>query len=106
MKLPKIEGFVIYNPVTDLYSKGGQYPKWSKKPKIWTNIGHVKLHLNQLIYPLYYERKLIFRNCYKNCGLFDIVTQEKPFEIIDYLDEKLQEILEKPYYKEFEVIYK
>ena len=30
------------------YSAGGYYPNFTKKGKIWKNIGHVKLHIQQL----------------------------------------------------------
>lgn len=43
----KLEGFVIYNRSTQMYSRGGVNKRklWSKKPKVWQNIGHVKNHL-------------------------------------------------------------
>lgn len=40
--------FKIRDRATGLYSTGGSTPRWSKRGKVWTNIGHVKLHLQQL----------------------------------------------------------
>jgi len=39
--------YKIMDTRTGLYSGGGTYPRFSKKGKIWTQIGHVKTHLNQ-----------------------------------------------------------
>lgn len=39
----------IKHAVTGLYSLGGNSPRWSKKGKIWKNIGHVKTHLRNAI---------------------------------------------------------
>jgi hypothetical protein len=40
--------FKIRDTATGLFSTGGHYPRWSKKGKTWTNIGHVKNHINNL----------------------------------------------------------
>lgn len=32
---------------TDLYSSGGSSPRWTRKGKSWSNLGHVKTHLAQ-----------------------------------------------------------
>ena len=40
--------FKIRDRATGLYSTGGSTPRWSKRGKVWTNIGHVKQHLQQL----------------------------------------------------------
>jgi hypothetical protein len=40
--------FKIRNLKTGLFSKGGHCPRWSKKGKVWTNIGHVKSHINNI----------------------------------------------------------
>jgi hypothetical protein len=41
--------FKIRNKVTGLYSTGGCSPRWTKKGKIWTTIGHLKSHIRQLV---------------------------------------------------------
>ena len=52
-----IEGYVIRNPETGLYSSGGSHLLWKKKPKIWSAPGHLSNHLN--LY-LKYDSKLRF----------------------------------------------
>jgi hypothetical protein len=51
----QIEGFVIYNPQTKLFSRGGfsRLKLWSKRAKIWGTLGHVKNHLNMFVYREY-----------------------------------------------------
>jgi hypothetical protein len=39
----------IRNKQLGLYSKGGAFPSWSKKGKIWKNIGHLKVHLKNVM---------------------------------------------------------
>ncbi|MNH66463.1 hypothetical protein D3C73_184940 [compost metagenome] len=43
--------FKIRNKETGLFSKGGTntYNLWSKEGKSWSNIGHLKNHLNQFL---------------------------------------------------------
>lgn len=38
--------YKIYNPTTELYSKGGLDPGWSKHGKVWNTAGHLKQHLS------------------------------------------------------------
>lgn len=90
--LPKLEGYVIYNPEKELFSSGGTNPKWQKKPKIWGNLGHLKNHLHMAIgpHPAYYEDK-VRKVCtvYKGCVVINIVTQETlDFDIYEYVLEK------------------
>ena len=40
--------FKIRDTETGLFSMGGSCPRWSKKGKTWTNIGHVKTHIRGL----------------------------------------------------------
>lgn len=40
--------FQIRNTKTGLLSKGGMYPQFDKRGKIWRAIGQVKCHLSQL----------------------------------------------------------
>lgn len=32
-----------------LFSTGGMYPNFTKHGKAWSHLGHVKLHLNQVV---------------------------------------------------------
>ena len=41
--------YKIKNVKTNMYSRGGDFPSWSKTGKIWKNIGHVKLHLRNVL---------------------------------------------------------
>lgn len=40
--------YKIRDLATGLFSTGGSTPRWSKRGKVWTNLGHVKRHLQQL----------------------------------------------------------
>lgn len=40
--------FQIRSRKTGLYSKGGSFPSFSKKGKVWTAKGHLSLHFTQL----------------------------------------------------------
>lgn len=77
--IPKVEGFVIYNPDEGLFSSGGARPCWRKKPKIWANIGHLKNHLHGAIdrswYSGYDSRKYVIMSpFYKGAVVLDITT--------------------------------
>lgn len=45
----KINIYKIRDKKTGLFSRGGSNPSWTKGGKTWTNIGHVKNHLHQLL---------------------------------------------------------
>lgn len=104
--LPEIKGFMIYNPKTGLFSKGGQpSPIWSKHGKIWKNIGHLKNHLNGCLVAVDYDYipdpinpcrtarvpnsyHSYLRNYYVDCVVVDIVTKEPAnFSIYEYARE-------------------
>jgi hypothetical protein len=96
---PELKGFVIFNPDNDLFSGGGQYPPWRKKPKIWGNIGHVKNHLLvALDHGAYRDSYSTSKSCvndkkeyrisnrYLGCIVYDIVTdKEVDFDIYQYM---------------------
>lgn len=74
---PKPAGYAIYNPVTELWSRGGTGPKWNKKsPKVWTNIGHLKNHLALHVTGSYGRRRSVFivPKEYASCMLIDLAT--------------------------------
>lgn len=89
--LPKLEGYVIYNPTTGLYSKGGSYGVWSKRPKIWSSIGAVKNHLVQYVsrdytnYEATGKATLIITNHYKGAVVLNVADGSEPFNIHDYM---------------------
>jgi hypothetical protein len=38
----------IRDKSTGKFSSGGRTPRWTKNGKVWFELGHVKLHLNQV----------------------------------------------------------
>lgn len=103
--IPKVSGFVIYNPKTGLFSKGGSYSfndtdrLWSKTPKIWKAIGHVKNHLSQYVGNLtkdYNNNIWLYHvsNVYFNSLVLDITdtsnNQKSVFNIQQFMLEKAE----------------
>lgn len=91
MNLPKpivMKGYAIYDPATDKWSRGGNYTSrlWGKKPKIWSAVGHVKNHINQLIVDNYdFKNKVIrIRSFYKGCVILDVTTMQPATDIDIY----------------------
>lgn len=81
--IPTIEhSYVIFDPNTGLYSKGGSYKVWRKKPKVWANIGHLKNHLNMFLD----YRGEIYGGCpYQGHEeVHDIIAKEKLWTVRDY----------------------
>ena len=67
MILPKLEGYVIYDPVSGLFSKGGTISYWQKKGKIWASMSAVHCHLAQYIKDIYiYKDNKVTRLEYQN----------------------------------------
>lgn len=101
--LPKPEGYVIYNPSTGLYSKGGTYGVFSPRPKIWSSIGAVKNHLALYVnrrYDYYMKVEgslhkvsrtdIVISAHYKGCNVINLVDGTEPFKIHDYMREKAE----------------
>lgn len=71
----KLEGYAIYQPSTGLWSKGGTDRGLKKKPKIWSNIGHLKNHLNLGITFAYRQPPcFLITNKYDRCVVIDVTT--------------------------------
>ena len=68
--------FKIRRKTDGLFSSGGGYPSFGKRGKIWTNIGHIKNHLQVV-------GKCIER--YKDCELvcYELTEKEVSTELID-----------------------
>ena len=49
--------FKIRDKKTGKFSTGGVYPRFTKSGKAWMHIGHVKNHLNVVMYTKSYEGK-------------------------------------------------
>lgn len=80
----KLEGYAIYNPITQMWSKGGTGPKWNKKPKIWSTVGNLKNHLNQMVYAsTRYDwipnstTAINIRSVYDGCVIWDVVANSE-----------------------------
>lgn len=76
MKFPlKFEGYVILDPRTGQYSRGGTAPDWGKRPKVWSGIGPLKNHLNQFVHQTYGQTdKIVVRSTYNGCIIINALT--------------------------------
>ena len=89
----KYEGYVIFNPQTQMFAKGGYSTinRWSKRPKIWRNIGHVKNHLAMYVNRAYnyvdgrQYCKLHISSIYDGCEVVDINTDQTVAKCEDIL---------------------
>lgn len=99
MTMPKPEGYVIYNPSTGLYSKGGTAGVFATRPKIWSSVGAVKNHLalfvnrryEQVFTPMREQKcSVIISAHYKGCNVVNLVDGTEPFKIHDYMREKAE----------------
>jgi hypothetical protein len=105
-KLPMVKNaFVIYDPKTEKYSRGGMSPSWSKKPKTWSGWGPLKNHLAMFIqYELlgketsYLDRKrkygLTPHQPYTDCLIYDIVWNTYICRVQDVFDEMIADRVE------------
>lgn len=86
-QLPKPKGYIIYDPETGLYSRGGDFNGWKKNPKIWANIGHLKNHFNLFISSD--GKSTQYNRCpYKGHEeVYDIVTNTKLGTVKEYINE-------------------
>lgn len=79
-------GYAIYRPADGLWSKGGTAPAWKKAPKIWSNIGHMKNHLNLFVGTHYVSAStkcssfgsdvghFVISRIYDGCHVIDVTT--------------------------------
>lgn len=111
MIVPKLptEAYAIYNPITEMWSRGGSGPKWGKKPKLWSSIGHLKNHLNLMVYPRYRHGstpEIVVLTVYDSCYIFDVAKQEQSTLLIaDVIQSHVnRNYLSKPYYKDAKVV--
>jgi hypothetical protein len=100
-ELPAVKNaFVIYDPKTEKYSRGGMTPSWSKKPKMWSGWGPLKNHLSMFIQveyvgkeSSYLERKkkyvLTRYYPYTDCMIYDIVSNSYICRVQDVFDEMI-----------------
>jgi hypothetical protein len=95
VQLPKLEGYVIYNPATGLFAKKGDHG-WSKSGNVWRTLPHLKNHIQQKCVWVDYNYDPSFIKSatsvtirvfghYKGCVVMDLTTgQEAPLKIEDY----------------------
>lgn len=90
--LPKMEGFVIYNPATGLFSKGGTNGTWAKRPKIYTSLGHLKSHLTQFVNTQYrwgeqgrLSARIVVSGHYKGCQVLNVTDGSDALDIHTYM---------------------
>ncbi len=86
----KMEGYVIVDPATGLFSSGGMSPKFKKRGKVWANIGHLKNHLAQFVYQYYREKEYTIVKAaepYRKAKVYDIVSNKELFDVWEYLEE-------------------
>ena len=93
MPILKMEGYVIADPATGLFSTGGTNPKFKKKGKIWSTLGHLKNHLAQFMEKYYSKGADPYRET--KAKAYDIVTGKELFDVSEYINirgkEKMQE---------------
>ncbi len=85
----KMEGYVIADPVTGLFSGGGMDSIMKKRGKVWANIGHLKNHLAQFVYQYYQQKEYSITTAaepYRNAKVYDIVSNKELFDVWDYLE--------------------
>lgn len=104
--IPKLEGYVIWNPDNGKFSRGGYQPvKWTKNGKIWSQIGHLKNHIYLAIIATRYERKeFILRNDYKGCIVYDVATgQPANIDIYEIARKKVEKEIS-GYFKNYKIV--
>ena len=108
-----LKGYAIFNPATGLWSRGGIGNNWSKNPKIWSAIGHLKNHLLLSVHCQYPDRwngltksRFYISNKYRGCQVIDVTTG-KPVDDFDiygyYYDYIEREKAQRKYYAEYDV---
>jgi hypothetical protein len=77
----KISLYKIRHKTTGLFSSGGAHPRWTKKGKAWTNIGHIKTHFQGV-------PDHILRSTYKDAEIVEYeVTELNAREMTEIFDE-------------------
>lgn len=87
-KIPKIEGFVIWNAKTKMFRQPGY---WRKTPKIWTKLGSVKSHLSGQLMREYSTRTCwVPKTEYEDAYVIDISRNAtvEGFSILEYLRQR------------------
>ena len=88
----KFEGFVIINPDTGLYSSGGSYIRWRKKPKIWSAKAHLSNHVNL---HMHYYTKLSRDNYYGSYKGHELICDITNGNVLSTVNEKRFELAKK-----------
>lgn len=101
-KLPALQGYVIFDEETELYSKGGSVPRWHKTAKIWRRMTDLKLHLQTQFWHNWVDKQIVISPYYmrkKHLKVYDVATQEVvDLDIHQYLRENAQKKIDKSNY--------
>lgn len=87
----KMEGYVIVDLNTGLFSSGGTNPRFKKKGKIWSSLGHLKNHLALFTEKYYRDNADPYRKA--KAKAFDIVTGKELFDVSEYIDRRGKEMM-------------
>lgn len=99
--------YKIRNKKTGLYSTGGMTPAFTKSGKTWSELAHLKNHLNQGIITTWkwgdnneYVKLSLDFNQYKDCEIviYKIAQEEEPnppFDLIEFFNTELRKRFEK-----------
>jgi predicted metalloendopeptidase len=99
--IPKLEGYVICDVDEQTFSSGGCLPAFTKRPKFYKKIGHVKNHLNLHSYKRFSHYNeptktvtLIVSDDYKNrnCVVYDIRDNSVVLNVTEYFKEQLNKM--------------
>lgn len=98
--------YKIRNKKTGLYSTGGTSPKFTKSGKTWSQLSHLKNHLNQAIVTIWKRdgnsQHVKLQNdfdAYRDCEIvtYKIVQEEEPnppFELMEFFSAELRKKFE------------
>jgi len=86
----------IRDKQTGKFSLGGEYPLWSTRGKVWTTLGGLRLHLNQIFFPEYNKSRDLDTTHWEVIEYEVVETEKSRYPIYDAVDpKKLVEILKK-----------
>lgn len=116
IQIPKFEGFVLYDPVTELFSTGGIPNQWAARPKIWKSTGPLKNSFNGQAARFKYEYDrsswerpnltyILINTKYFRFKAINVVTNEEAFNVKEYLYDYANMKLNRPgYNKTYEIV--
>lgn len=106
----KLQGYVIVNPATGLFSSGSCDVKFKKKGKVWSTLGHVKSHITMLVeHRRSYIRSEIdltlgCLSLYKGCKVYEIGEGIEVLDVWDYAKNSAQKMINSGYMKSWKIV--